>query len=118
MGTASDGVILRNMRILLRLGAILLTLSALAQQRAPVTSHITIMDRDGKNARVIFSSPDVFEAPNWSPDGKYLLLNSRGKLWKLALTGGEPQPVDTGTVKSINNDHGISPMAAIGALGG
>ncbi|MCX6590342.1 MAG: hypothetical protein NTZ56_02345 [Acidobacteria bacterium] len=66
------------------------------------------MNADGKGEKVIYSSPELFEAPNWSPDGKYLLLNSRGKLWKLAVSGGEPQQVDTGTVDRINNDHGIS----------
>ncbi len=87
----------------------LLTLTLFAQQqRAPTTSHITLINADGTGEKVIYSSPELFEAPNWSPDGKYLLLNSRGKLWKLAVTGGEPQQVDTGTVERINNDHGIS----------
>jgi TolB protein len=78
-------------------------------QRAAATSHITVMSRDGKTKKVIFSSPKTFEAPNWSPDGKYLLLNSQGKLWKLAVTGGEPQEVPLGAVNRVNNDHGISP---------
>jgi TolB protein len=82
---------------------------AAAQQRAPVASKITIVDRDGRNARVIHTSPDLFEAPNWSPDGKYLLLNSKGKLWKLAVDGGQPEMVDTGEISRVNNDHGISP---------
>jgi len=82
--------------------------SAAAQPRAPVTSRITVVDRDGRNARVLYSSPEVFEAPNWSPDGSYLLLNSRGKLWKLALSGGEPAAVPSGAIDRINNDHGIT----------
>lgn len=83
--------------------------TACAQPRGPVTSHIVIVDRGGRNERVVFSSPLLFEAPNWSPDGKYLLLNSEGRLWRLSLMGGSPEPVDTGSVKGINNDHGISP---------
>ncbi len=78
-------------------------------QRAKVTSHITIMEASGKGEKVLYSTPKLFEAPNWSPDGKYLLLNSEGKLWKLALSGGDPQPVESGAVDRINNDHGISP---------
>jgi Tol biopolymer transport system component len=88
--------------------ALLCTLAAFAQSRPPVTSHIVIVDRDGRNERVVYSSPTLFEAPNWSPDGKYLLLNSQGRLWILPVAGGEPQPVDTGAVRNINNDHGIS----------
>jgi Tol biopolymer transport system component len=79
-----------------------------AQPRPKARSLITIIDRDGSNKRVVFTSDRLFEAPNWSPDGKYLLLNSEGKLWKIAVEGGEPQPVELGRVNGINNDHGIS----------
>ena len=80
-------------------------------------SHICVTNVDGQNERVVFSTFEHFEAPNWSPDGKYLLLNSRGRLWRLPLDGsGEPQPVDTGTVSGINNDHGISPDGATCAI--
>src|SRR5262249_23394439 len=78
------------------------------QPRPPVTSKITIAERDGRNPKVIYSSPKLFEAPNWSPDGKYLLLNSEGKLWKLPVTGGEPDMVNSGSINRINNDHGIT----------
>jgi TolB protein len=80
-----------------------------AQQRAPVTSHITIMSLDGASKQVIFTTPRTFEAPNWSPDGRYLLLNAEGKLWRLPITGGEPEQVSMGITKGVNNDHGISP---------
>jgi Tol biopolymer transport system component len=75
-----------------------------------VHSHVTVINADGTGARVLFSAPQLFEAPNWSPDGSYLLLNSQGKLWRLAVEGGnEPSAVPTGAVTGINNDHGISP---------
>ena len=93
-------------RILLAL-AIIPVLSA-QTSRPKVRSFIAIMDRDG-NENVLWSGERHFEAPNWSPDGKYLLLNSGGRLWTLPVTGGEPSEVDTGTVNRINNDHGISP---------
>lgn len=78
-------------------------------QRVPVTSHITLMSLDGSSKQVIHSTPKTFEAPNWSPDGKYLLLNSEGRLWRLPVTGGEPEAIPLGAVKGVNNDHGISP---------
>src|ERR1051326_3192320 len=86
----------------------LLLAAPLYGQREPVTSHVVVMDAAGKSQRVVYSSPRLFEAPNWSPDGKYLLLNSEGRLWRLAAEGGEPEAVDTGAVKGVNNDHGIS----------
>jgi Tol biopolymer transport system component len=85
-------------------------------KRPPVTSHVTVLTLDGKATQVIWSAPRLFEAPNWSPDGKYLLLNSEGKLWRLPLAGGEPEQVPTGTVTGINNDHGISPDGKLLAI--
>ena len=79
-----------------------------AQPRPPAESHITIAAADGTHPKVIYSASKIFEAPNWSPDGKYLLLNSGGKLWKLAPDGGEPVLVESGAIDRINNDHGIS----------
>ncbi len=79
------------------------------QSRPPVTSHIVIGAVDGRKETILHSSSELFEAPNWSPDGQYLLLNSRGRLWKLAVNGGEPVEVPTVGVTRANNDHGISP---------
>jgi Tol biopolymer transport system component len=86
----------------------MLCAAAAAQPRANVRSHIAILDLEGRE-KVVYSADRLFEAPNWSPDGKYLLLNSGGRLWRLPAAGGEPQQVDTGSVDRINNDHGISP---------
>jgi Tol biopolymer transport system component len=90
----------------------------LAEQakRPAVTSHVTVLTLEGKAKKVIYSAPKLFEAPNWSPDGKYLLLNSEGKLWRLALAGGEPEQIPTGSVTGINNDHGISPDGKLLAI--
>jgi Tol biopolymer transport system component len=85
-------------------------------KRPAVTSQVTLMTVDGTEKKVVLSTPRLFEAPNWSPDGKYLLLNSDGKLWRLPVTGGEPELVPTGTVTGINNDHGISPDGKLLAI--
>jgi Tol biopolymer transport system component len=76
--------------------------------RPKVRSHICTLDLNG-NERIVHTADALFEAPNWSPDGTYLLLNSGGKLWRLPVEGGEPRIVNTGAVSRINNDHGISP---------
>lgn len=85
-------------------------------KRPAVTSHVTVFTLEGRDKKVIYSAPRLFEAPNWSPDGKYLLLNSEGKLWRLALAGGEPEQVPTGSVANLNNDHGISPDGKLLAI--
>jgi len=72
-------------------------------------SRISVYDLAEKSVRVVYTSDSVFEAPNWSPDGTYLLSNSRGNLYRIPLDGSEPRKLDLGTLSRINNDHGISP---------
>jgi TolB protein len=62
-----------------------------------------------KDRRVVWTSNDLIEAPNWSRDGASLIINSKGRLQSIAATGGEPQAIDTGFAIRCNNDHGISP---------
>ncbi|MFN0124803.1 MAG: TolB family protein [Blastocatellia bacterium] len=62
-----------------------------------------------KDRKVVYTKRTHFEAPNWSPDGKYFLFNQGGRMMKLPVTGGEPQTIDTGFAIRANNDHGISP---------
>lgn len=62
---------------------------------------------DGKR-KVIYEKPDRFEAPNWMPDGKKLLFNMDGLLYKIPVEGGEPEKLNTGFADRNNNDHGIS----------
>ena len=62
-----------------------------------------------KDRRVVWTTTNLIEAPNWSHDGATLIFNSKGRLHRIAVTGGEPQPIDTGFATRCNNDHGISP---------
>jgi TolB protein len=62
---------------------------------------------DGKR-KVIFEKPDRFEAPNWMPDGKKLLFNMDGLLYKIPVEGGQLEKLNTDFACKNNNDHGIS----------
>jgi Tol biopolymer transport system component len=62
-----------------------------------------------KDRRVVYHAPDHIEAPNWSHDGQFFIFNSKGRLYKLPVAGGQPQLLDTGFAVRCNNDHGISP---------
>jgi hypothetical protein len=62
-----------------------------------------------KDRRVVYHARDHLEAPNWSRDGAFLLFNSKGRLYRLPATGGEPQLIETGFATRCNNDHGLSP---------
>jgi len=59
--------------------------------------------------QVVYRTRGHFEAPNWSRDGKFFLFNGNGRIYKLPVTGGKAELVDTGKQIKCNNDHGISP---------
>jgi len=58
---------------------------------------------------ILYRARQHFEAPNWSRNGKYLLFNSRGRIYTIPTEGGEPKLLDTSTAVRCNNDHGLSP---------
>ncbi|TCM62746.1 TolB family protein [Rhizobium sp. BK068] len=73
-------------------------------------SSVEIYNIRTGEARVVWQTTQLVEAPNFSPDGSYLLLNGDGLLYRLALDGsGKVEKVDTGFATVCNNDHGISP---------
>lgn len=57
---------------------------------------------------VIFEKQGRFEAPNWMPNGKQLLFNMDGLLYKIPVNGGDLVKLNTGFATRNNNDHGIS----------
>jgi Tol biopolymer transport system component len=58
---------------------------------------------------VVHVFKEHMEAPNWTPDGKSLIYNANGHLFRIPAGGGEPAAIDTGFANRCNNDHGISP---------
>ncbi len=70
--------------------------------------RLEILDPFNGKRKVIYQESDRFEAPNWMPDGKNLLFNKSGSLYKIPINGGKPQKLNTGSLDRINNDHGIS----------
>jgi Tol biopolymer transport system component len=80
-------------------------------------SSVEIFNIHTRQNRVVWQTPELFEAPNCSPDGQYLLLNSEGLLYRLSLSGdGALERVDTGFATQCNNDHGISPDGSLIAI--
>lgn len=72
-------------------------------------ASLEVWDIERAEARVILQTEMLIEAPNWSPCGRYLLVNGDGGLFRVALDAPTLAPVDLGGVGKLNNDHGISP---------
>lgn len=71
-------------------------------------SSIEILDLETQNSRIVYQSPKSLQAPNWMLDGKNLLYNSEGLLYKFDLKTNTPTVFNTGTAKKNNNDHVLS----------
>lgn len=77
--------------------------------QAGQTTQIIVAHVDSGTAELVFESHELFEAPNWTPDGSTLVLNSRGGLYLFDLESRSLRQLDLGEVGSVNNDHIISP---------
>ena len=75
-------------------------------------SFLEIYDLASGTVTPVLASPEVIEAPNWSPCGTYLLINGGGRLFKVPLAAPQMVAVPTGAAVACNNDHGISPDGA------
>ena len=71
-------------------------------------SNLEVLDLETGIRKVIHRSPLSLQAPNWSPDGRYLVYNSEGLLYRFDLESGIPAVIPSGFASSNNNDHVIS----------
>ena len=84
-------------------------------QKKNVTSVLEVMDITTGQRSVVKEFPFLIEAPNWTPDGNWLVYNSGGKLYKLSLESpGEPRLINSDYATRCNNDHMISAATSTG----
>lgn len=72
-------------------------------------SSLEIFDLDAGESTVVLQTDRLIEAPNWSRDGAFLVVNGDGRLYRVDLDAPSLAEIDTGFAKDCNNDHGISP---------
>ena len=73
-----------------------------------IGSRLEVLDVTTKDRNVVYESPKELQAPNWTKDGRALIYNSEGLLYRFDLATGVPSRIDTGLAQSINNDHVLS----------
>lgn len=81
-----------------------------AQADGAIRSHLRTVEIASGRVETVYSEDRHFEAPNWSPDGAFFVVNSRGRLYRLPVHGEKGRvQIPTGFATRANNDHGISP---------
>jgi Tol biopolymer transport system component len=91
--------------------ALLFALSASPQTVQPrYRSKITVYDFASRSTKTVYEADQHIEAPNWSRDGRFLLVNSGGNLYRLPLEGTPKlEKIELGGAYRCNNDHDFSP---------
>jgi len=78
------------------------------QQPQRYRSKITVYDVASHKTETVYSADQVIEAPNWSRNGKFLLVNTGGNLYRLPVGVSDPKldKLDLGDGGyRCNNDH-------------
>ena len=71
-------------------------------------SNLEVLDVESGRRRILHRSPESLQAPNWTPDGRTLIYNKGGLLYRFDLQNGTPEVLDTGFADNNNNDHVLS----------
>ena len=100
--------------------AALFFVSAMAAQTGSprYSSRILIYDLTARSTTLVYRADGIWEAPNWSRDGRFLLSNSNGKLYRIPVDSAPatPETVNVDPALRCNNDHDFSPDGQLIAI--
>jgi len=84
--------------------------TAMMWQDTTISSTLKTVEIASGKIDTVYRADRHFEAPNWSRDGRYFLVNSDGRLYRLNVGSRQLDQLPIAfTTPRINNDHGISP---------
>jgi len=82
--------------------------STFVPYRDYIGSNVEILEVATGHRRIVYHADNSVQAPNWTRDGKALIYNQNGKLYRFDLATGKPTEINTGERIRNNNDHVIS----------
>ena len=74
-------------------------------------SHFVIYNVQKKTITTLFTIDGEWHAPNWTPDGMYIVSDMGGDLSRIPVTGansGKPERIDVSQKMTATNDHALS----------
>lgn len=80
----------------------------LVPYRDYIGSNLELLDVQSGRRKIVHTAPDSLQAPNWTRDGRALVYNRNGRLYRLDLATRKAAPVNTDFAVANNNDHVIS----------
>jgi TolB protein len=100
--TVSESAVFHNVRIVVP------PKTGWVPYRDYIGSNVELMTIDDGHRTVVHTSPVSIQAPNWTKDGRSLIYNSAGRLYRFDLASRRESPIDTGSATANNNDHVLS----------
>lgn len=76
--------------------------------RTYLGADLEVLDVATGDRTVLYRSPDPLQAPNWTRDGRALLYNNGGRMYRFDLAARTPALLETGVATNNNNDHVLS----------
>ena len=73
-----------------------------------IGSNLEVMEVATGKRKIVYTAADSFQAPNWTKDGRALIYNRNGRLYRFDLAHRTPAVIDTGLAVNNNNDHVLS----------
>jgi TolB protein len=82
--------------------------AGLVPYRDYIGSRLELLDVKTGDRRVVHTVTDSLQAPNWTRDGRALVYNRNGRLYRFDLRTKTVSDIDTAFATSNNNDHVLS----------
>ena len=73
-----------------------------------IGANLEVLDVATGSRTIVYRSADALQAPNWTRDGRALIYNNGGRLYRFDLARRTPTLINTGFATSNNNDHVLS----------
>ena len=77
-------------------------------QEDSIRSTLEVFSLEFNEKHTIYAENAHFEAPNWSRDGQFFIINQDGLLYQIPLDGKSKKQIPTANLENCNNDHGLT----------
>ena len=72
-------------------------------------AELSIVNCESGESTVIYETAELIEAPNWTPDGEWLIFNADCRIFRISRDGKRgPERINTEPIKDLNNDPASS----------
>jgi TolB protein len=82
-----------------------------SQSGTKYRTHFVTYDVQKKTTTTLFTIEGEWHAPNWTPDGKYVISDMGGNIYRIPISGadiGKPQKIYGDPKVTLTNDHALS----------